>query len=254
MYMYLAATLTQSTGGTTQSKEYPIMASLPRNTSSTSLNESPEYTTMRECHVVLVDLLKSAVGSLGDVLFAKGLIPSDVKESIHETTSRASATRVVIDHLTTQIKYCPSLYHEFVRVLEEQGLWTRAVVEKLTSCYDSQAAIPESSPMSVESSEPQSLKNREQENKPGQDSTEPKSIPPTVLKVLQSIHCQVGALIEDQTNEIQLGEDRRSSLAESGIDTIAGFFLEGGGGQGGHFTHLKVALPPLRLIIIYDKF
>ena len=58
------------------------MASLPKNTTLASIEESPEYTTMRECHVVLVDLLKPAIASLGNTLFAKGLIPQDVKENL----------------------------------------------------------------------------------------------------------------------------------------------------------------------------
>ena len=125
------------------------MASLPRSGSSTSLNESPESTTMRECHMALVELLKPAVGSLGDALFARGLIPPDVKDGIQETTSKATAIRDVIGYLQTQIRYDRQVYHKFVDVLREQGPWTNAVVEQLTSCYESQDTIPE--PMSVES-------------------------------------------------------------------------------------------------------
>ena len=155
------------------------------STSSTSVEESPEYTTMRECHVVLVDLLKPAIASLGDVLFARGLIPLDVKESIRETRKSA---RKVVNCLTTLIKHNPSMYDKFVSILGEQGLWTELIVEKLTSCYESQTATPESSS--------ESLKSSESKGKLRLEFSVPQGISQEVFALLKSV--QVSVLIEDQ--------------------------------------------------------
>ena len=158
-------------------------------TSSTSVEESPEYTTMRECHVVLVDLLKPATASLGDVLFARGLIPQDVKENLKmKYVTPADKAREVVDCVTCHVKHSKSAYHKFVSILREQGQWTELIVEKLTSCYESQTATPESSSVSLKSSESQSKLQLE--------FTVPQDIPHVVFTVLESV--QVSVLVEDQ--------------------------------------------------------
>ena len=159
------------------------------STSSTSVEESPEYTTMRECHVVLVDLLKPAIASLGNVLFARGFIPQDVKENLRMNfITPANKASEVVDCVTSQVKHNKSAYHKFVSILREQGQWTELVVERLTSCYESQSATPESSLVSLKSSESQSKLRLE--------FTVPQDIPQEVFTVLESV--QVSVLVEDQ--------------------------------------------------------
>ena len=129
---------------------------------------------------------RPAITSLGDVLFARGFIPLDVKEGIQDTRE---STRKVVSCLTTQIKHNPSVYQKFVKILREQGQWTELIVEKLTSCYESQTAItPKSSSMSLKSSESQSKLRLE--------FTVPQDIPQEVFTVLESV--QVSVLVEDQ--------------------------------------------------------
>ena len=124
---------------------------------------------------------RPAITSLGDVLFARGFIPLDVKEGIQDTRESA---RKVVNCLTTQIKHNPSVYQKFVKILREQGQWTELVVEKLTSCYESQTATPESSLVSLKSSESQSKLRLEF------------TVPQEMFTVLESV--QVSVLVEDQ--------------------------------------------------------
>ena len=160
------------------------------STSSTSVEESPEYTTMRECHVVLVDLLKPAIASLGNALFARGLIPQDVKENLRmNSITPADKASEVVDCLTDQVKHNKSAYHKFVSILREQGQWTELIVEKLSSCYESQTATPESS---------LSLKSSESQSKLRLEFTVPQDIPQEVFTVLESV--QVRVLVEDQVS------------------------------------------------------
>ena len=144
---------------------------------------------MRECHVVLVELLKPAIASLGDVLFARGLIPQDIKENLRMSSiTQADKAREVVDCVTGQVKHNKSVYHKFESIIREQGQWTELVVEKLTSCYESQIAPPESSSVFLKSSESQSKLRLE--------FTVPQDIPQEVFTVLESV--QVSVLVEDQ--------------------------------------------------------
>ncbi len=45
--------------------------------------------------------------------------------------------RKVFDHILNEIKYNSDVYHEFVSVLQTQGLWTERVLTKLKECYES---------------------------------------------------------------------------------------------------------------------
>ncbi len=101
--------------------------------------ESPEYATIRECHVALVDILSMSINSVVVALISKGLIPPDVADKVQltGTITQASKTREVTNCLSIQIKHNPKIYHKFVEVLNEQGQWTQSIVEKLTSCYNS---------------------------------------------------------------------------------------------------------------------
>ena len=146
---------------------------------------------MRECYVVLVDLLKPAIASLGDVLFSRGLIPLDVKESIQETCRPSAAVREVVTYLTSQVKYDLSVYHTFVSILREQGQWTELIVEKLTSCYESQTTTPESSSVTLKSSESQSKLQVEV------------TVPQKVFIVLDTV--EVSVLVEDQVSCVTTG-------------------------------------------------
>ena len=145
---------------------------------------------MRECHVVLVDLLKPAIASLGDVLFARGLIPLDMKDSVQETSRPSAAARLVVSCLTTQVKYNPSVYHKFVSILREQGQWTELIVERLSSCYESLTACPKSPSASLKSSE--SL------NRLQLEFTLPQDVPQELLTVLESV--QISVRVEDQVS------------------------------------------------------
>ena len=110
-----------------------------------------EYNTMRECHDVLVDLLEPDIDSLGDVLFARGLIPEGIINNLRRSSiSPADKTRDVVYCMTKRARRDRGTYQKFLNILKEQGQWTEVIVEKLTSCYESQTATFESSSVSSE--------------------------------------------------------------------------------------------------------
>lgn len=125
---------------------WPTSTPISRSSSAGSVVHiySPEYNTFRRCHFTLVDLLKVSIGRIGDVLFAKGHIPPEVKDEIQETNGRTAAekARKVIGCLTNRIKHNPAVYHEFVDILKQEGQWTQLIVEKLTSEYFFPSAFP----------------------------------------------------------------------------------------------------------------
>lgn len=123
-----------------------------------SIKETPEYTTMRECQMILVDLLSPSINSVVDALFAKGMIPQDVKDEVQLNSMKISTakTREVISVLTTRIKYHPSVFHEFVSLLKHQDLWTEAIAVNLTSCFESKSNEV-ASPDSFDDSKPQAM-------------------------------------------------------------------------------------------------
>ena len=102
----------------------------------------------------------------------------------------ADKAREVVDCVTSQVKHNKSAYHKFVSILREQGQWTEMIVEKLTLCYESQTATPESSSVSLHNSESQSKLRFE--------FTVPQDIPQQVFEVLESV--QVSVLVEDQVS------------------------------------------------------
>lgn len=161
------------------------MAAVSRTPSTRSLEEPPEYRAMRESHVIMVDVFKHSIDSLGDALFAKQLIPLDVKDNLRTMISQATKTREVIDCVTGRVKYKPQAFHDFIMVLKEQGWWTEPAVEHLLSCYETQAMIPQ--PPSTSSSP-----RHDSQSTPRIELTVPQEVPSEVGII------QISVLYEDE--------------------------------------------------------
>ncbi len=102
--------------------------------------ESPECEALRKCHVVLIETLSLSINSIGDALFAKGLVPPDLRikiQSSGNTIPPNEKAREILSSLSIQIKHDPKIFQKFVEVLTEEGPWAEFIVEKLTSCYKS---------------------------------------------------------------------------------------------------------------------
>ena len=99
---------------------------------------TPEYEAFSECYSQLVDIFQSSIGKIGDVMFSANLLTRETNQDIHgEHLSEKGKARKVLDHILNEIKYNSDVYHEFVRVLQTQGLWTERVLTKLKECYES---------------------------------------------------------------------------------------------------------------------
>ncbi len=118
-------------------------------TASAGSNEgSPEYNAMRDCYDKMVDILKFSIDRLGDVLFAKHLIPLDVLEKT--THQPAEKTRHVLNYLVTRVKHDSEVFHGFLKILEEQSMTT--VTETLLSRYEFHKATFQPSTLSQSNS------------------------------------------------------------------------------------------------------
>ncbi len=161
------------------------MTSVSRSSSASSLEESPEYRAMRECYTVMVDLFKPSIESLGDALFAKELIPLDVKEKINTIALPSSnKTRDVINCIIGKVKHKPQVFHAFVAVLKEQDFLD--VADELVSYYNVQTATPQ----------PSTLPPSTSQSKLRLQYTLPEGVPSEVIRMLESV--TVSVLFEDK--------------------------------------------------------
>ena len=115
------------------------MASLESGESADSTQTStPEYRTMRKCYVKLIDLLKSSIDTVGDALFAEEHISEDLRDTLRmNSVKQINKAREVVDCLMDRVKHRPSVYSEFVLILENQGPWAKLIVDELNTCYQS---------------------------------------------------------------------------------------------------------------------
>ena len=98
---------------------------------------SPEYNTIKKRYDMLVDFLKPSIRSLGDRLFAKGLIPEDLNDKLTmNSITEADKARDVLKHLLTCIKLNSSVYDAFVELLKQDPS-NIELLEKLNTTLNS---------------------------------------------------------------------------------------------------------------------
>ena len=168
------------------------MATPAPNNSSTS-DESPEYSAMRENYHKLIDLLSPSISSLGNILFSQKLIPKAILDKLRmSSVQEADKTGELLSHLMNRVEHEPSVFHEFVKALKEHDPSNKMVVEMLMTSYQSHRAIHDVSLMSLKSSDSQSKLRLE--------FTVPQDFPQEVFTVLESV--QVSVLVEDQVRVV----------------------------------------------------
>ena len=162
----------------------------PTPNKSSSSDESPEYTTMRENYDKLVDLLSPSIASLTRTLFARNLIPKAVMNKLRtSSTPEADKTADLLSYLMSRIELEQSVFHNFMKALEEHD---PSVAEMVTTSYKSHTFVSDVSSLSLKSSESQSKLRLE--------FTVPQDIPQEVFTVLESV--QVSVLVEDQVSVV----------------------------------------------------
>ena len=173
------------------------MATAP---SSSSSAESPEYSAMRENYDKLVDVLSPYSASLARTLFSKDLIPKAIMDKMRMSSiPEADKAGELLSHLMSRVKLKPSVFHKFVKALEEHDPSDKLIAEILMNSYKSYAATHGIFSASINSSESHS------------QHSQPNSID-LPQKLLRSIQSKLVLIL-----------GRQSSLAEP---SLGGNFLE----------------------------
>lgn len=154
---------------------------------------SPEYISIKENFDKLVRHLGPSIISLGDMLFSNYLIPQDLLNSLKEN-SKPEARKVLL-YLMDKIKDDPSVYHEFIDILQEHDVTNNMILEILAMCYKSQKATPESPSMT------RFIKRRLSQRTIRLELTIPQDVPAQekIGRVLQEL-VQVSEMKEDQVS------------------------------------------------------
>lgn len=99
---------------------------------------SPEYLTMVRCTTQLTDTIAGDPKRVAESLFAEGYIAPALLDDMQMDTmrSRDKASKLV-SSISDRIRNKPSTFHEFVRLLKEQGPWTKDLIESLNTTYSS---------------------------------------------------------------------------------------------------------------------
>ena len=97
---------------------------------------SPEYLTMVRCTPQLTDTIAGDPKRVADSLFAEGYIAPAIHDDMQMEMMRPrdKASKLVAS-MSDRIKNTPSVFHKFIRLLKEQGSWTKDLVESLNTTY-----------------------------------------------------------------------------------------------------------------------
>ena len=140
--------------------------------------ESPEYSAMRVNYDKLVNILSPSIASLARTLFSKNMIPKAIMDKMRMSSiPEADKAGELLSHLMSRVELKPSVFHEFVKVLEEHDRSNRLIVEILMNSYKSYTAT---------CSESQSQHSQ----------SNPVHFPQTILRAIQSMLSRQSSLAE----------------------------------------------------------
>ncbi len=93
---------------------------------------SPEYFAMVRSTTQLTSILSQDPLSVASSLFAAGLIAPGILEELQlpTMTSSRKASRLAAV-VTDRVKIRASIFQEFIQILEEQGEWTKDLIDTL---------------------------------------------------------------------------------------------------------------------------
>ena len=108
---------------------------------SSSTEDSPEYSAMRENYDTLVDLLSPSIAGLARTFFAKELIPKAIMEKVRiGSIPEADKAGEVLTHLMSRVKLDSSVFQTIINIFVENDSSNKAIVEKLIESYKSHTA------------------------------------------------------------------------------------------------------------------
>ncbi len=98
---------------------------------------SIEYRTIRKCTSVLIDLVKSSLSTIGPALFAEEYIGENTRDHIGPSSKLSDVDRaqIVVDLITDQVRADPSMYNNFITLLEKEGAWVDSFLKNVKQTY-----------------------------------------------------------------------------------------------------------------------
>ena len=115
------------------------MASKPKSSSSSRAlgsTSSPEYLTIRECYPHLVSVVKESYDTIGDRLFSKGYVSRKTRNFIRmDSKMPTEKAQKLLDTIIDRIVYRPSVFDDFIVILEKEGPSTGDLVRELHEVY-----------------------------------------------------------------------------------------------------------------------
>ena len=102
----------------------------------TSSTFSPEYRTFRKCYPTIIHYVKEQPGTFCDALFANNYIPITVRDyTRNKYISDEEKAQKLTDTLIDRIEQDPSVFHGFIKIIEEDGPWADEFARKLKDGY-----------------------------------------------------------------------------------------------------------------------
>ena len=101
---------------------------------------TPEYLAFRKCYENVIATVKEQPGAICDALFAKGYVPSSVRDFTRNMSilDEVKAQKLV-DTMIDRIEHDPNVFHGFVNILE--GPSTDDIVRLLQEAYDTECGL-----------------------------------------------------------------------------------------------------------------
>ena len=103
--------------------------------SMASTQSAVETKTLSECYSTLVTCIQQSPASIADRL--RGLLPSEVVSYLsnhhHDDDDKA---RKILDTIIEKLPSNRGVFHEFLKVLDDAGDWTKSVLKKVKDTYE----------------------------------------------------------------------------------------------------------------------
>ena len=138
------------------------MASISQLRPSTS---TPEYVTFRKCYPTIINYMSEHLGHFCDKLFSEGYISPEVRDQARNASkTERERARILADTLINRIEQKPSVFHGFIKIIEEDGPWATDFIETLKNCHEAEEKLQEQQPQqALETEEKTPLEHTEHE-------------------------------------------------------------------------------------------
>ena len=117
------------------------MASISQLRPSTA---TPEYVTFRKCYPTIIYYMSEHLGHFCDKLFSEGYISTEVRDQARNASkTKRERARILADTLIDRIEQKPSVFHDFIKIFEEDGPWATDFIVTLKKCHEAERKLQE---------------------------------------------------------------------------------------------------------------